>query len=120
MQRTLAVVIGALVAVSASFATSISPLDLPTLKARSTLVVTGYVLRVRLVREDKVTLEREATIRVDGVLLGRYEQPTLRLRLRQGFVFFDRIVTKGDGGVFFLVPAENGAFDQAYPGSIAL
>ena len=102
------------------FASTIKPLDLTTLDAKASLVVTGYVVKVEAVRDDPAVLEQTAVIRVSSVLRGTYSARTLRVRMRIGLVFFDRMLVKGDSGVFYLKQLADGRFEAAYPGSFAL
>jgi hypothetical protein len=104
---------------AAAAPTSIQPLDLRKLPHQATLVVLGQVAVV----EDHSTkddLIQDVLVEVTQVLAGHFEGPRLLLHVRRGFVFFDRILHRGDAGVFYLAAAEGGAYQAAYPGSFAL
>ena len=101
-------------------ASSIEPLDLKALNGQATLVITGYVTNVKVIQTGRGVEERTVTVQVTGVLRGKHEATSLKLRVRQGLVFFDRPLRIGDSGVFFLKSAGDGRFDAAYPGSFAL
>jgi len=101
-------------------ASQIEPLDLTTLNGQSTLVITGYVTGVRHMHSGRGLYEDTVTVRVTGVLRGKHAGQSLKLRVRQGLVFFDRPLSTGDSGVFFLKTTEDERFDAAYPGSFAL
>jgi hypothetical protein len=118
-QRCLAIALTVLVTLTIH-ASSFLPLDLQTLPAQTTLIVTGYVVETRTIRGDKSTLEKLSTVRVVTVLKGTYAKRTLRIRTRTGFAFFDRHLRPGDSGVFFLTPSTGSDFEAAYPGSFAL
>ena len=82
-------------------------------------MVIGQV-RAVVDRSTKDVLLEYASIDIATVLQGKTEATRLTVRIRQGLVFFDRRLKRGDSGVFFLVPGENGTWDAAYPGSFAL
>jgi len=123
LPRAVAVLLAACVLLplcpAAAPASTIAPLDLRTIAAQSSLVVVGRVRSV-VDRSTKDQLLEYASVDVASVLQGRIEASRLIVRIRQGLVFFDRRLKRGDSGVFFLVPAENGTWDAAYPGSFAL
>jgi len=100
-------------------ASTILPLDLRAIAGQSALVIVGQVRSV-VDRSTKDVLLEYASIDVATVLQGKTEATRLTVRIRQGLVFFDRRLKRGDSGVFFLVPGENGTWDAAYPGSFAL
>jgi hypothetical protein len=104
----------------ALLAGTIAPLDLNTLPAQSSLIVTGRVVDTRTIRNDDAVLEKLSTMRVATVLRGTFRERTLRIRTRTGLAFFDRHLVPGENGVFFLKPAPRGEFEAAYPGSFAL
>jgi hypothetical protein len=101
-------------------ASSIPPLDLTTLNAPSTLVVCGYVVKVTTIHDKVGIFEQHATLRIASVLRGTVTARTLRVRMRTGLVFFDRMLVKGDSGVFYLKSVQGDLFEAAYPGSFAL
>ena len=101
-------------------ASSIPPLDLTTLDARSPLIVCGYVLRVTTIHDKAGIFEQHATLRIASVLRGTITARTIRVRMRTGLVFFDRMLVQGDSGVFYLNRVEGDLFEAAYPGSFAL
>jgi hypothetical protein len=101
-------------------ASSIPPLDLSTLDVRSSLVVCGYVVKVTTIQDKDGIFEQHATLRIASVLRGTITARTIRVRMRTGRVFFDRLLVKGDSGVFYLKRVQNDLFDAAYPGSFAL
>jgi hypothetical protein len=100
-------------------ASTILPFDLRAIAGESALVVIGQV-RAVVDRSTKDVLLEYASIDIATVLQGKTEATRLTVRIRQGLVFFDRRLKRGDSGVFFLVPGENGTWDAAYPGSFAL
>ncbi len=100
-------------------ASTILPLDLRTIAAQSVLVVVGRV-RAVVDRSTKEQLLQFASIDVASVLQGTATEQRLTVRIRQGLTTFDRRLKRGDSGVFFLVPRENGIWDAAHPGSFAL
>ena len=100
-------------------ASTILPLDLRAIAGQSALIVVGRVRSV-VDRSTQDVLLEYASIDVATVLQGQTEVTRLTVRIRQGLVFFDRRLKRGDSGVFFLVPGENGIWDAAYPGSFAL
>lgn len=119
MKRALAVVV--VIALSrTAWATEIPPLDAGSVSATAPLVVTGYVLDRKLVHELSGVAEYSATVQVLDVLRGDPALKQVRLRLRTSLVHFDLLVERGDSGVFFLKPSDDGAFEAAYPGSFAL
>jgi hypothetical protein len=101
-------------------ASSIAPLDLTTLDARSPLVVCGYVVKVTTIHDKAGLFEQHATLRIASVLRGTITARTIRVRMRTGLVFFDRMLVKGDSGVFYLNRVQGDLFEAAYPGSFAL
>ena len=98
----------------------IEAMDLRAATAGAPLVITGYVASRKLVQDSPGITEYEATVIVTGVLRGKPGLAKIRLRLRTGLVFFDRLVEPGDSGVFLLKPTEKGAYEAEYPGSFAL
>lgn len=118
--RHVVVLSFALLTATSLAATSIPPLDLTTLDAQSTLVVCGYVVKVTTIQDKNGIFEQHATLRVASVLRGTITARTIRVRMRTGLVFFDRMLVKGDSGVFYLKRVQNDLFEAAYPGSFAL
>ena len=87
-------------------ASTILPLDLQAIAGESALVVIGQV-RAVVDRSTKDVLLEYASIDIATVLQGKTEATRLTVRIRQGLVFFDRRLKRGDSGVFFLVPGPN-------------
>jgi len=100
-------------------ATTVQPLDLRTISAQSTVIVVGRVRSV-VDRSTRDVLTEYVSIDVGAVLQGSLPAHRITVRVREGLVFFDRRLKRGDAGVFFLVAGENAVWDAAYPGSFAL
>ena len=119
MVRSCSFIVSAFVCVTL-FAGSVERLDVASIGARSTLIVTGTVTAVKPLPSTKGLSIQIVTVKVASVMKGVYRAATLTIRTRQGLVHFDRDLRRGDAGVFFLREGERGNFELAHPAAAAL